>query len=62
VGKRIVELRKAKGMSQADLAKACFKDPQSIERIENAKVNTTVFTLYQIAQALDVPPKELLNF
>lgn len=39
IGKRIVELRTQKGFSQSDLARACNKDRQSIERMENGKVS-----------------------
>ncbi|WP_310277898.1 helix-turn-helix transcriptional regulator [Flavobacterium piscis] len=33
-----------------------------IGRIERAEINTTVRTLVKIANALDVEPKELLDF
>ena len=62
LGKRIVKLRNQKGMSQADLAKACFKEPQSIERLENGKTNPTGYYLYEIAKALKIPLKELFDF
>ncbi|MEJ0057680.1 MAG: helix-turn-helix transcriptional regulator [Bacteroidota bacterium] len=45
VGKRIVQLREKKGWSQSDLARACMKDRQNIERIESGKTNPTLFTL-----------------
>jgi transcriptional regulator with XRE-family HTH domain len=33
-----------------------------IARIERAEINTTVRTLIKIANALEIEPKELLNF
>ena len=54
IGKRIIELRTEKGWSQSDLARACNKDRQAIEVLENGKVNPTIFTLYEIASALKV--------
>lgn len=54
IGERIVELRTKKGWSQADLARACKKDRQAIEKIENGKVNASLYGLYEIAKALDV--------
>jgi len=54
IGTRIKELRSNKGWNQSDLARACEKDRQAIEKIENGKVNPTLFTLYQIANALEV--------
>ena len=62
LGKRIVDIRIKKGYSQAELAHRCEKDPQAMERIENAKVNPTVFTLHIIAQALECKEKELFEF
>ncbi|MEO5978016.1 MAG: helix-turn-helix transcriptional regulator [Chryseolinea sp.] len=61
VGKRIVQLRELKGWSQAELARACLKDRQTIERIENGKTNPTLYTLYEIASVLEEPVSELLR-
>jgi transcriptional regulator with XRE-family HTH domain len=61
VGKRIIQLRTAKGWSQSDLARACEKDRQSIERIENGKVSPSLYSLYELASALGVRLEELLR-
>ena len=53
IGQRIVELRNEKGWSQADLARECGKDRQAIEKLENGKVNPTLFSLLEIANALE---------
>lgn len=42
IGLRIVALRERKGWSQSDLASACHKDRQAIEKIERGIVNPTV--------------------
>jgi len=60
MGQRIIELRSQKGWSQSDLARACSKDRQTIEKIENGKVNPTLYSLYEIAQALEVSLGKLL--
>lgn len=62
IGQRIVELRSQKGWSQSDLARASNKDRQAIEKLENGKVNPTVYSLLEIAKALEVPLKELVDF
>lgn len=62
VGQRIVELRSQKGWSQSDLARACNKDRQALEKLENGKVNPTIYSLLEIAKALDVPLKKLVDF
>jgi putative transcriptional regulator len=62
LGKRIVQLREKKNWTQSDLARACIKDRQSIERLESGKTNPTLYTLSEIATALEVSISELLKF
>ncbi len=62
LGQRVVELRTKKGWSQRDLAFACDKEPQSIERIENGKSNPTAFYLKELADALEVSVADFFNF
>lgn len=61
VGQRIVELREKKGWSQSDLARACGKDRQAIEKLENGKVNPTLYTLFEVAEALEVSLNSLID-
>ncbi len=62
IGKRIVELRTNKGWTQADLARAAGKDRQAIEKLENGRVNPTLYSLLEIAAALEVPLSEMVEF
>ena len=62
IGQRIIELRTQKGWSQSDLARACGKDRQAIEKLENGKVNPTIYSLFEIAQVLEIPLFELVKF
>jgi len=62
IGKRIIALRTAKGMTQAELARTCGKDRQNIEKIESGRVNPTLYSLYEIAEALEVSLYELVDF
>ena len=61
IGRRIVELRTKKGWNQSDLARACHKDRQAIEKLENGRVNPTVYSLYEIAEVLEVSLSELVS-
>lgn len=61
MGQRIVELREQKGWSQSDLARACNKDRQAIEKLENGKVNPTLYTLLEIANALEISLSKLVD-
>ena len=62
LGQQIVELRTQKGWSQADLARNCNKDRQAIEKLENGKVNPTLYSLFEIDNALEIPLKKLVSF
>ena len=63
MGKRIKEVRLQKGISQADLVGRMQGeiDPTNISRIEAGRTNPTVFTLFRLAEALEVDAKELLE-
>lgn len=64
VGKRVQEIRISKGYSQVDLAgkiKGTI-DTTNISRIESGRTNPTLFTLYRIAEALEVNLSQLLNY
>jgi transcriptional regulator with XRE-family HTH domain len=62
LGIHIRKLRDKKNMSQQDLANDSGITKSQIARIERAEINTTVRTLIKIANALEIEPKELLNF
>ena len=61
IGQRIIEFREQKGWSQADLARACGKDRQAIEKLENGKVNPTLYTLLEVANALEISLAKLVD-
>ena len=61
IGERIIKLRTQKGLSQSDLARACNKDRQAIEKLENGRVNPTLYTLLEISEALQIPLADLVN-
>lgn len=63
IGLRIRQLRLEKGMTQEELAFECdYADFSQINRIELGKVNFSISYLKLIAEKLEVPVKELLNF
>lgn len=60
-GKRIKALRKEKGLSQYQLAFEADVDRSQVISIENGKINTTISTIYALADALGVKPKDLFD-
>lgn len=60
LGQRIVELRRAQGMTQQALADALRMDVRDLRRLE-AGENVTVYTLVRIAQALRTEVAELFQ-
>lgn len=64
VGKKIQELRLSKDMKQVDLAAKIQGDidTTNISRIESGRTNPTIYTLYRIAEALEVPLIDIIQF
>jgi transcriptional regulator with XRE-family HTH domain len=62
LGSHIRQIRERKNLSQQNLADICDLPKTTIGRIERAEMNTTIKTLVKIANALEIEPKELLNF
>jgi transcriptional regulator with XRE-family HTH domain len=62
LGRHIRQIRERKNLSQQNLADICDLPKTTIGRIERAEMNTTIKTLVKIANALEIEPKELLNF
>ncbi|WKL47633.1 helix-turn-helix transcriptional regulator [Flavobacterium pectinovorum] len=61
-GVHIRQLREKKNMSQQDLANDCSMSKRQIGRIERGEINTSLGTIINIANALEIEPKDLLNF
>jgi transcriptional regulator with XRE-family HTH domain len=59
-GQRVRSIRMAKNISQEKLALSCNLDRSYMGRIERGEVNPTLERIYEIAQALDVTPGDLL--
>ena len=64
VGKKIQEIRVKKGLSQVDLVGLIEGsiDTTNISRIESGRTNPTLYNLYRISQALNVPLVDLVDF
>lgn len=62
IGNKIRILREEKNISQVDLAYSCNFDKSNMSRIEAGNTCPNVFTLYKIAQKLEVELFELLQF
>jgi len=61
-GKRVRAIRKTIGWSQEELADACELDRTYIGGVERGERNVSLVNIEKIAHALDVPPKDLLDF
>lgn len=62
LGRHVIKIRTQKGWSQSELARNCDKERQSIERLENGKINPSAYYLLQVANGLDISLNELLDF
>ena len=53
IGKRVAEIRQAKGLSIRQLAELCGVTAQNITKIEHGKYNVSIDILGKICDALD---------
>ena len=61
LGKRIRELRKARGISQERLAELADVHENHIRRIERGEANPSYLVTLRIARALGVKPSVLID-
>jgi transcriptional regulator with XRE-family HTH domain len=59
---RILEIRKAKNITQEKLVEETGFDIKQVGRIERGETNPTISTIEAIAKALKVEIKELFDF
>jgi transcriptional regulator with XRE-family HTH domain len=61
LGEKIRIFRLNKNLSIETLANDADMDYTQLSRIELGKINTSIFQIYKIAQALEVPLSSILN-
>ena len=63
VGERVKAIRLEKNLTQLDLVgrMAGEIDPTNISRIESGRTNPTIFTIYRLAEALEVPVSDFFK-
>lgn len=61
-GKNLKKLRKEAELTQEDLANDCNISLSQIGRIERGEINTTISTLFVLAQALEIEVSQLFQF
>ena len=60
-GSLIADMRRIRHITQRELASLSGVSYANISRIESGRTNPTVFTLFRIAEALEVSAKELMD-
>jgi putative transcriptional regulator len=61
LGAHISRIRAGRNLSVSELARRCFMDKPNLIRIEKGRVNPSIWALRRIADALEIPLKELLE-
>jgi len=61
LGKKISELRKAKGLTQEELVEKCNLNVRTIQRIESGEVTPRSYTVKALFEALDYQWEEVKN-
>jgi len=62
LGAKIQRVRKARKMTQEDMAAKNGKQTATISNIERGETDTSVYTVYKIAQALGTHIRNLFTF
>jgi len=62
VGNRFRDVRKKKGLTQEDVAHKAGIAVSQVGRIERGNLNPSISTMFVIAMAMDIEPKELFDF
>lgn len=60
VGRRVAELRAARGLTQEQFAEAYGASAKYIQLVELGEQNLTLITLAKLARSLKVEPRDLL--
>ena len=58
----LIAIREKKELSQRHLATLSGVDQSNLSKIEKFGANLTLTTLFDLAEALNIPPKKLLDF
>jgi transcriptional regulator with XRE-family HTH domain len=61
-GRHLEILRKRKKLSYRKIALNCDVDYSDISKIEKGDKNITLLTIVELAKALEIPLKELMDF
>lgn len=61
-GSNVRRLRKLKGLTMTELANICDIEYRQVSDIELGKINTTISTIYLLAEALGISTKDLFDF
>lgn len=61
-GQKLSEVRQKKGLSLRELAALCDVDASDIHRFEHGQKNPTLATIVDLANGLNIQPKELIDF
>ena len=62
LGAKIQRVRKARKMTQEDLASKIGVQTATISNVEGGKTDTSVYTIHKIAQALRTHVRDLFTF
>ncbi|MCB0715327.1 MAG: helix-turn-helix transcriptional regulator [Chitinophagaceae bacterium] len=62
IGLRIKQLRTENGLSQREFGYMIDVEKSNVSRLESGRFNTKIYTLFKVAEALELSLSELLEF
>lgn len=60
-GSHLKQLRQAKGITPAELARRCFMERSNIARLEGGRENPSLYTIKRLCEALEVSYEEFFK-
>lgn len=62
IGKRVLELRTQKEMSQSEFCALCNIDKREVQRLEKGQASPTIRTIYKITKGVEINFVDFFNF
>lgn len=62
IGKRVLELRTKKEMSQSEFCALCNIDKREVQRLEKGQASPTIRTIYKITKGVEIDFVDFFKF
>lgn len=61
IGRHIVKLREQKGLTSAELGRACDMERSNISRLEKGRMNPSLYLIKQVCNGLEISVRDFFR-